>query len=177
MNKHWRMPHPTAPLAASVMVVRVIPPMTTVGRGIYPPSFPSPMMTSKDASFRYPPCSGSNNGWRHSPHNGSGEGIDPPPFPSPTIVLEDAPLPYPPCSGSDGGCHHPPHDGSGEESTATTAATMMTMSTAAKDWQSAFITTAIATANTISCRRTYLEINRRQPRQVYSIMEQRQVRQ
>ncbi len=31
MNKHWRMPLPTAPLAALVMVVRVIPPMTTMG--------------------------------------------------------------------------------------------------------------------------------------------------
>ncbi len=35
-----------------------------------------------------------------------------------------------------------------------------------KDWRSAFTTATIATANTISCRRTYLEINRRQPRQV-----------
>ncbi len=33
------------------------------------------------------------------------------------------------------------------------------MSTAAKDWQSAFTTATIATANTISFRRTYLEIN------------------
>ncbi len=115
MNKHWRMPLPAAPLAASVTVVRVIPPMTMVGRGIDPPPSPSPTMTSKDASFRYPPCSGSDDGWCHSPHDGSGEGIDPPPSPSPAIVSEDAPLPYPPCSGSDGGCHHPPHDGSGEE--------------------------------------------------------------
>ncbi len=81
MNKHWRMPLPTAPLAASVTAVRVIPPMTTVGRGIDPPPFPSPVMTSKDASFRYPSCSGNNDGWRHSPHDGSGEGIYPPPLP------------------------------------------------------------------------------------------------
>ncbi len=67
MNKHWRMPLPTAPLAASVMVVRVIPPMTTVGRGIDPPPFPSPAMMSKDPSFRSPSCSGSNEGCRHSP--------------------------------------------------------------------------------------------------------------
>ena len=69
------------PLAASVTVVRVIPPMTTVGWGIDPPLFPSPAMTSKDASFCYPSCSGSNDGWRHSPHDGSGEGIYPPPSP------------------------------------------------------------------------------------------------
>ena len=108
MNKHWRMPLPTAPLAASVMVVRVIPPMTTVGRGIDPPPFPSPAMTSKDAFFHYPSCSGNNESWRHSPHDGSVEGIYPPPSPSPAIVSEDAPLPYLPCSGSDGGYHHPP---------------------------------------------------------------------
>jgi hypothetical protein len=48
---------------------------------------------------------------------------------------------------------------------------MMTMSTAAKDWQSAFTTATIATANTISFRRTYLEINQQQPRQVLSMME------
>ena len=102
MNKHWRMPLPTAPLATSVTVVRVIPPMTTVGRGIDPPPFPSPAMTSRNASFCYPSCSGNNEGWR-------------PPSPSPAIVSEDAPLLYPPCSGSDGGCRHPPHDGSGEE--------------------------------------------------------------
>jgi hypothetical protein len=81
MNKHWRMPLPTALLAASVTVVRVIPPMTTVGSGIDPPPFPSPAMTSKDASFCYSSCSGNNDGWRHSSHNGSGEGIYPPPFP------------------------------------------------------------------------------------------------
>jgi hypothetical protein len=52
---------------------------------------------------------------------------------------------------------------------------MMTMSTVAKDWQSVFTTATIVTANTISCCRTYLEINRRQPRQVRSMMEQRQV--
>ncbi len=39
---------------------------------------------------------------------------------------------------------------------------MTTMSTAAKDWQSAFTTTTIAMANTIRFRRTYLEINRQQ---------------
>ncbi len=54
MNKHWRMPLPTAPLETSVTVVRIILPMTTVVRGIDPPPFPSPVMTSKDASFRYP---------------------------------------------------------------------------------------------------------------------------
>ncbi len=52
---------------------------------------------------------------------------------------------------------------------------MTTMSTAAKDWQSAFTTATIATANTISCRRTYLETNWRQPRQVCLMMEQQQV--
>jgi hypothetical protein len=35
---------------------------------------------------------------------------------------------------------------------------MTTMSMAMKDWQSAFTTATIVTANTISCRRTYLEI-------------------
>jgi hypothetical protein len=49
------------------------------------------------------------------------------------------------------------------------------MSMAAKDWQSAFTTATIATANTISFHRTYLEINWRQPRQVCLMMEQRQV--
>jgi hypothetical protein len=78
MNKHWRMPLPTAPLAASVRVVRVMPPMTMVGRGIDLPPFPSPAMTSKDASFGYPPCSSSNDGWHHFPHDGSGEGLYPP---------------------------------------------------------------------------------------------------
>jgi hypothetical protein len=48
---------------------------------------------------------------------------------------------------------------------------MMTMSTAAKDWQSAFTIATIATANTISFHRTHLEINRQQPRQVRSMME------
>ncbi len=115
MKKHWRMPLPTAPLAASVTVVRVIPPMKTVGRGIDPPPFPSLAMTSKDASFCYPSCSGNNESWCHSPHDGSREGIYPPPSPSPAIVSEDAPLLYPPCSGSDGSCRHPPHDGSGEK--------------------------------------------------------------
>jgi hypothetical protein len=95
MNKHWRMPLPTAPLTASVTVVKISPPMTTVGRGIDPPLFPSPAMTSKDASFCYPSCSGNNESWRHSLHNGSGEGIYPPPSPSPAIVSEDAPLLYP----------------------------------------------------------------------------------
>ncbi len=52
---------------------------------------------------------------------------------------------------------------------------MMPMSTATKDWQSAFTTTTIAMANTISCCRTYPEVNQRQPRQVCSMMEQRQV--
>jgi hypothetical protein len=42
---------------------------------------------------------------------------------------------------------------------------------AAKDWQSAFTAATIATANTISFHRIYLEINRRQPRQVRSMME------
>jgi hypothetical protein len=48
---------------------------------------------------------------------------------------------------------------------------MTTMSTAAKDWQSTFTTATIAMANTISFRRTYLEINQRQPRQVRLMME------
>ncbi len=115
MNKHWRMPLPTAPLAASVTVVRVIPPMTTVGRGVDPTPFPSPTMMSKDASFRYTPCSGSNEGWRHSPHDGSGEGIDPPPFPLSRDSVGGCPFTLPSCSSSDGGCPHPSHDGSGEE--------------------------------------------------------------
>ncbi len=51
----------------------------------------------------------------------------------------------------------------------------MTMSTAAKDWQSAFTTTTITTANTISCRRTYPKVNQQQPRKVCSMMKQRQV--
>jgi hypothetical protein len=33
MSKHWRMPLPTTPLAATVMVVGAIPPTTTVGEG------------------------------------------------------------------------------------------------------------------------------------------------
>ena len=116
MNEYWRMPLPTAPHTTSVTVVRVIPsPMTTVGRGIDPPPFPSPAITSKNASFRYPSCSGNNEGWHHSPHDGSGEGIYPPPSPSLAIVSKDAPLLYPPCNGSDGGCRHPSHDGSEEE--------------------------------------------------------------
>jgi hypothetical protein len=45
------------------------------------------------------------------------------------------------------------------------------MSMAAKDWQSAFTTATIAAANTISFCKTYLEINRRQPRQVRLMME------
>jgi hypothetical protein len=50
-------------------------------------------------------------------------------------------------------------------------AAMTTMSTAAKDWQSAFTTATIATANTISFCRKYLKIIRRQPRQVRLMME------
>ncbi len=52
---------------------------------------------------------------------------------------------------------------------------MTTMSTAAKDWQSAFTTATIVTANTISCHRTYPEVNQQQPRRVRSMMEQWQV--
>jgi hypothetical protein len=116
MNEYWRMPLPTAPQTTSVTVIRVIPsPMTTVGRGIDPPCFPSLAITSKNASFHYPSCSSNNEGWRHSPHDGSGEGIYPPPSPSLEIVSKDAPLLYPPCSGSDGVCRHPSHDGSEEE--------------------------------------------------------------
>ncbi len=96
MNKHWRMPLPNAPLAASVTVVRVIPPMTTVGKGIDPPPFPSPAMTSKDASFRYPSCGGNNESWRHSPHDGSGEGIYPPPFPLSCNSVGGCPFTLPP---------------------------------------------------------------------------------
>jgi hypothetical protein len=49
------------------------------------------------------------------------------------------------------------------------------MSMAVKDWQSAFTTATIAMANTISCHRTYPEVNQQQPRQVCSMMEQQQV--
>jgi hypothetical protein len=57
----------------------------------------------------------------------------------------------------------------------TTAAAMTTMFTAAKDWRSAFTTTTNATANTISCRRTYPEVNQQQLRQVHLMIEQQQV--
>ena len=95
-NKQWRMPLPTAPFAASVTVVRVIPPMTMVGRGIDPPPFPSPAMTSQDASFCYPSCSGNNEKWRHSPHDGSGEGMYPPPFPLSCNSVGGCPFTLPP---------------------------------------------------------------------------------
>ncbi len=97
MNKYWRMPLPIAPHTTSVTVIRVIfSPMTTVGRGIDPPPFPSPTMTSKNASSGYPSCSGNNKGWRHSPHNGSGEGIYPPPSPLSCNSVEGCPFTLPP---------------------------------------------------------------------------------
>jgi hypothetical protein len=37
-----------------VMVVSVLPPMITVGRGLDPPPSPSPAVVSEDAPFRYP---------------------------------------------------------------------------------------------------------------------------
>jgi len=52
MNEYWRMPLPTAPHTTSVTVVRVIPPMTTVGRRIVRLLRPQSLTTHGDRGIR-----------------------------------------------------------------------------------------------------------------------------